>query len=290
MAQSTGASMSATTAAAEAGKKRLGMVIDLDRCIGCWTCAVACKSNNNVGEGLWWNRILTVGGSGLDVPAGDYPNLSLTYQPINCFQCDNPPCVKVCPVGATFQRDDGIVMMDYERCIGCRYCMVACPYNLRSFNWEAPTQIPANEGGAWLAKGVADPDATGFHVGDERKPARPVGVVEKCDFCYQRVDDGEQPFCIEVCPARARTFGDLNDPESAVADLIRSRPTFRVHEELGTEPSVYYIPPTNPGHRTEPAIDPERRVLEGATVPQSLAWNGRRPAVDDSAARTAGTK
>ncbi len=290
MSLDTGAPAGATPSTAEASPRRLGMVIDLDRCVGCWTCAVACKSNNNVGEGLWWNRILTVGSSGMDVPVGEYPNLSLTYQPINCFHCDNPPCVKVCPVGATFQREDGIVMMDYDRCIGCRYCMVACPYNLRVFNWETPTQIPANEGGGWLAGGVADPDAAGFHVGDERKPPRPVGVVEKCDFCYQRVDDGEQPFCIEVCPARARTFGDLNDPDSEVSDLIRSKPTFRVQEELGTEPSVYYIAPRNPARHIDPAIDPERRVLEGASVPEQLAWNGQLPGVDEQAAQAAGSK
>lgn len=230
-------------------QKRWGMVIDQDRCIGCWTCAVACKEENNQPEGVWWNHILTVGGEELDTPAGEWPELELAYQPVNCFHCENPPCVRVCPVGATYQRDDGIVMMDYDRCIGCRYCMVSCPYSVRVFNWEEPTQIPPAEGT--------------FHVGAAEKGPRPKGVVEKCDFCYHRVDDGLQPFCIEVCPARARIFGDLNDPDSDVSELIRTKPTERVREDLGTEPSVYYITPRGGGRRNEPqAIDPERHSLD----------------------------
>ncbi len=284
------ATMATMAASTGTGAKRWGMVINLDRCIGCWTCAVACKSNNDVGEGLWWNRILTLGSGQMDVPVGEYPNLTLAYQPTSCMHCDNPPCVKVCPVSATFKREDGIVMIDYDRCIGCRYCMVACPYNVRQFNWETPTQIPANEGGGWLAGGVADPNATGYHVGDALKPPRPVGVVEKCDFCYQRVDAGEQPFCVEVCPARARFFGDLNDPSSEVSDLIRSQPTFRVLEELGTEPSVYYIPPRNPPAIQDPSLDPERRQLEGTPAPSAAAWAGQAPSVDRRAVARAGSK
>lgn len=239
----------ATAAQAETPrKKRWGMVIDLDRCIGCWTCAVACKEENNEPMGVWWNRILTIGGDEMDAPEGEYPNLRLSYLPVNCFHCDNPPCVQVCPVGATYKREDGIVMMNYDKCIGCRYCMVACPYNLRLFNWESPQQIPANE--------------KGFHVGASQKPPRSTGVVEKCDFCYHRVDQDLQPFCIEVCPARARFFGDLNDPNSDVSQLIRSKPVMRIREDLGTEPAVYYIPTRNPEPIGDPIpIDPERRKL-----------------------------
>ena len=122
--------------------KRLGMVVDLNRCIGCWSCAVACKGENNVGIGLYWLRILTVGGDNLEVPDGTFPDLSLAFQPTNCFHCDNPPCVKACPTGATYKAANGIVEIDYDRCIGCRYCMVACPYNNRVFNWRNPGPRP----------------------------------------------------------------------------------------------------------------------------------------------------
>jgi molybdopterin-containing oxidoreductase family iron-sulfur binding subunit len=246
---------------------RWGMVIDQDRCIGCWTCAIACKSNNNVPLGMWWNRILTVSEdpSGLDItetggmdePLGDYPDLTISFLPVNCFHCDNPPCTEVCPVAATYQREDGIVMVDWDRCIGCRYCMIACPYNMRVFNWSVPDQVPAN----------ADPaNLDAYHVGDWAKPPRPKGIVEKCDFCYQRVDEGLQPFCIEVCPARARVFGDLNDPQSEVSQLVRNTPVTQIRADLGTEPKVYYIPAkvSGGGARSEIApmfVDPERRNI-----------------------------
>ena len=259
---------------------RWGMVIDLDRCVGCWTCAVGCKSNNNVPMGMWWNRILTLGADteDIDVPEGEYPNLRMVHMPYACFHCDEAPCVQVCPVSATYRREDGIVMMDYERCIGCRYCLVACPYNLRVFNWETPAQIPANE--------------NGFHVGaQEKRSPRPKGVAEKCDFCFQRVDDGLQPFCIEVCPARARFFGDLNDPQSEVSTLIREKPTFRVREDLGTEPKVYFITPTSGGRTTEPlGVDPERRKLSGTVAAEAAAWSGHKPSVDRRAVAAAKTE
>jgi molybdopterin-containing oxidoreductase family iron-sulfur binding subunit len=205
--------------------KRLGMVVDLTRCVGCWTCAIACKAENNVGEGMFWLRILTIGGSEqIDVPAGTFPAVAMAYQPTGCFHCNNAPCVKACPVGATYRRDDGIVMVDYDRCIGCRYCMIACPYNNRVFNWRAPVQ---------------DPPAETVAVGTQ--PARPKGVVEKCTFCYHRVDQGLDPRCVVACPTGARFFGDLADADSEVATMIRTKPTYRVFEEKGTEPSVYFV-------------------------------------------------
>jgi len=222
-----------TDSAAARPAKRLGMVVDLNRCTGCWTCAVACKAENNVGAGLFWLRILTIGGSHqIDVPAGTYPDVAMAYQPTGCFHCDNAPCVKACPVGATFRRDDGIVLVDYDKCIGCRYCMIACPYNNRVFNWQSPVQ---------------DPPASVVSVGTQ--PARPKGVVEKCTFCAHRVDAGLEPRCVVACPAGARFFGDLADPASEVATLVRTKPTYRVFEEKGTEPSVYYI--TRAGIETE---------------------------------------
>jgi len=203
---------------------RLGMVIDLDRCIGCWTCSVACKQENDVAEGLFLLRILTVGGDTMDAPAGTFPGLALSYQATNCFHCDNPPCVKACPVAATFQQPNGIVAVDYNRCIGCRYCMVACPYNNRVFNWGAPVQ---------------DPPPSVAAVGEV--PPRPKGVVEKCTFCGHRVAKGLRPRCIVACPAGARYFGDLDDPNSQVSALLRDRPSYVVFPERGTRPSVHYL-------------------------------------------------
>jgi len=208
---------------------RLGMVIDQDKCIGCWTCAVACKQQQNVGIGLYWLRVLTVGGDAMDVPAGTFPALTMAYQSTNCFHCDNPPCVKACPTQATFKMDNGIVNVDYDRCIGCRYCMVACPYDNRVFNWRAPVQ---------------EPPADVAVVGET--PARPKGVVEKCTFCVQRTAEGLLPRCVVACPTGARVFGDLDDPNSEVSVLLRERPSYVVFPERGTEPSVHYLIRTGP--------------------------------------------
>lgn len=203
--------------------KKYGMVIDLRRCIGCHTCAIACKLENNVPMGLFWNRVLTRGGPGLDIPEGSYPYLKREYLPVACQHCENAPCVKVCPVGATYKDPDGRVLIKYDRCIGCRYCMTACPYNARVFNWQEPLRIP------------------GHSYGSQGVPDRKRGVVEKCSFCQQLVDAGGEPFCVTCCPARARKFGDLNDPESEVSRLLRERPAERLLEDRGTRPQVYYL-------------------------------------------------
>jgi molybdopterin-containing oxidoreductase family iron-sulfur binding subunit len=138
-----------------------------------------------------------------------------------CNQCDEPPCVRVCPTQATFKRDDGIVMMDFHRCIGCRFCMGGCPYGSRSFNFRDPEP--------YIAK--MNPEF----------PHRTRGVVEKCNFCVERIDQGLKPACVESCPSKAMTFGDLNDPTSEVRALMDEHATQRRKPELGTEPSVYYI-------------------------------------------------
>ncbi len=204
---------------------RLGFVIDQASCIACHACAVACKVENNIPDNIWWNRILTEGGEGRDTPSGTYPNLTMGNIPVACQHCDNPACVKVCPVGATYKDEvTGAVRQDYEKCIGCRMCMAACPYTgIRSFNWEEPQY------------------AIGQAMGDLNVPTHQKHTVEKCTMCWHRLAQGLQPACIEVCPARIRYFGDFDDPESEVSKLIREREYMQLLPEEGTNPSVYYL-------------------------------------------------
>ena len=202
-----------------------GMVIDQGMCIGCQTCAMACKVANNVPDGIWWNRVLTDGGPYSETARGEYPyNLQMDFVPISCQHCENPACVKVCPVGATYKDPEtGVVRQDYDKCIGCRMCMAACPYNARSFNWEEP---------------VRDVD---FNYGDAEVPVRPRGVAEKCTLCRERTDRGEEPMCVVCCPTHARIFGDLDDPASEVSKAVVERKAHALLEEQGTRPQVYYF-------------------------------------------------
>ncbi|WP_041272290.1 sulfate reduction electron transfer complex DsrMKJOP subunit DsrO [Desulfitobacterium hafniense] len=203
---------------------RYGMVIDLKRCSGCRTCSVLCKVANNLPNDIWWNRVLTVGGNYLDTAGGTYENPELHHIPVGCQHCANPACVKACPVGATYKREeDGLVIQDYDKCIGCRMCMVACPYNARSFNWKKPE---------YRAE---------YPLGDSDSPEHQYNVVEKCSFCVQRLAKGETPACMELCLARARWFGDLDDPNSEVSKKLKGRQYVRLLEEKGTDPSVYYL-------------------------------------------------
>lgn len=202
---------------------RYGMAIDLTRCFGCHTCSVACKSFNNLPNEIWWNRILTVGGEGIDTAEGTFPNLKMQHLPVNCQHCENAPCVKACPVGATYQREDGIVIQDYDKCIGCRMCMVACPYNARSFNFKKPEYYADHA------------------LGDFDAPVHQYNVVEKCTFCVNRVDRGEVPACMDLCPGRARYWGDLDDPDSEISKVIKGRNYVKLLEEKGTKPKVYYL-------------------------------------------------
>jgi Fe-S-cluster-containing dehydrogenase component len=211
------------------GDHHWGMVINLDLCIGCEYCQRACTATNDVFTDKPWNLVVkekTTGG-----------HTFFLSRP--CLHCQNAPCVEVCPVKATFHREDGLVVMDYDRCIGCRYCEVACPYDARKFNWESRTDenpfVPA-----W---------------GDPEVERRPRGVVEKCTFCIQRIDKAAEkgltpgkdrevtPACVNICPVGARTFGNLKDTQSNVSVLIENNATLRLRDDLGTETSVYYIPP-----------------------------------------------
>lgn len=202
---------------------KYGMAISLDRCIGCQTCANACKMQNNVPMGMLWNRVITEGCDVIDGALGEYPNLTRTYVPLACQHCENPACQRVCPTGATYKDDMGRVQIDYDKCIGCRMCMAACPYNARVFNWEEP---------------VRDPD---FNYGDKDVPVRAKGVMEKCTMCKERTDRGDEPMCVVCCPAKARTFGDLDDPDSEVSRMIREKHAYVLLEEQGTKPQVHYF-------------------------------------------------
>ncbi|MCI1479797.1 MAG: 4Fe-4S dicluster domain-containing protein [Eggerthellaceae bacterium] len=204
---------------------RYGMAIDLKRCSGCKTCSVVCKVANNVPEGILWNRVLTDGGEAPDTSSGTYPDASIGYLPVQCNHCENPACVKACPVGATWKdKETGIVHQDYDKCIGCRMCIAVCPYTgIRSFNWQEP-------------KNYAD-----YPLGDAKAAVHQKHTVEKCIFCEHRVAEGKKPACVEQCLARARTFGDLDDPDSEVSKLIATRETQQLHPEFGTNPSIYYL-------------------------------------------------
>ena len=202
-----------------------GMVIDTKRCVGCNACTVACKMAKNVPQDIFWTRALTDGGEMMDTPAGEFPDVSLRYITVSCQHCENPACAKVCPVGATYKDPEtGVVRQDYDKCIGCRMCMSACPYTgVRSFNWEEP-RYPMD-----------------FALGDADAPKHQKHVVEKCIFCYQRLARGETPACMDLCPARARHFGDLDDPDSEVSKLLKERSYEQLLPSEGTKPSVYYL-------------------------------------------------
>lgn len=203
---------------------RYGMAIDLSRCIGCNTCAVACKVSNNLPKDVWWNVVHTEGRDFADTSKGTYGGeMQLSWLPVNCMHCENAVCEEVCPTGATVKRDDGIVTVDEETCIGCKSCMEACPYDVR--------RLIENEPDYYLELPIGDPAAHN-HKG---------GTVEKCDFCAGRIDRGEKPACMELCPGRARYWGDLDDPNSEVSQFLSGRDATVLLEEEGTSPSVYYV-------------------------------------------------
>jgi molybdopterin-containing oxidoreductase family iron-sulfur binding subunit len=206
-------------------KQRLGLVVDTKRCIGCNTCAVACKMENNIPAKNWWNRILTVGGKGIDSFSGGYKAATKNYITLSCQHCENPACTRACPVKATYKDEEtGVVYQDYDKCIGCRMCIAACPYTgVRSFNWDEPAY------------------PLGISTGDASVATHQKHVVEKCTLCNHRLARGEEPFCVISCPAYARYFGDFNDPASEVSRLIREREAMQLLPEEGTNPSIYYL-------------------------------------------------
>lgn len=204
------------------------MVVDLSRCDGCRKCTGACQQMHCTPPNREWIRVFTM---------QDAKETSPYFFPKACFHCDNPPCTKVCPVGATFKRQDGIVLIDNERCIGCRFCIAACPYSSRYFNWGRP-ETPAKATQAYSPE-------TGF--------PRRVGTVEKCDFCAEMLAAGQLPHCASACAKGVIYFGDqLEDAVTngkgeteQLSKLLRDRAGYRFMEDLGTEPRAYYLPPKN---------------------------------------------
>ena len=223
---------------------RWGMVIDLDKCTACQACVVACQVENNVPfveqkefrkrRAISWMKIVRE-------TEGSFPDVKMRFIPRPCMQCDNPPCTRVCPVHATYLNPEGIVAQVYERCIGCRFCMVGCPYTVKYFNWfDYHSRMPAS------LRQSGNPDVS----------TRPKGVVEKCTFCHHRLQKAKDkaavenrglkaedyiPACVESCPARAMVFGDVSDPESEVSRLSHSPRAFHLLGELGTKPKVTYL-------------------------------------------------
>jgi Fe-S-cluster-containing dehydrogenase component len=237
---------------------RWAMVIDLDKCVACQGCSIACRQENNtpvvapdqaaIGRALRWNDVFPLP---LNKPEefGEYPNVKMHYLTRPCMHCDNPPCIKVCPVQATYRDEEGLVRQNYNRCIGCRFCTVACPYGVRYFNWEAPSWSPE------LARHI-NPDYVSENGSLEGPVVRFKGIVEKCTFCIHRLHKAREkaeaegrefrtedyiPACVQTCTGKARFFGDLDDPDSTVNRLAKSTRAFRLLEEVGTYPKVIYL-------------------------------------------------
>ncbi|QOS67406.1 4Fe-4S dicluster domain-containing protein [Eggerthella guodeyinii] len=203
---------------------RYAMAIDLSSCIACHACSVACKVNNNLAQTVWWNRVDTDGGDYMDTARGTYPtDLHRMHYPVNCQHCSKPACVATCPTGASYQRDDGIVAIKQDDCIGCGTCITSCPYDVRTLIEDEPEYV------------------VDFPLGDYDAPQHKAGTAEKCTFCTNRLDRGEVPACMELCPGRARHWGDMDDPNSDVATFLKDKDYERLLVEAGTEPNVYYV-------------------------------------------------
>ena len=208
--------------------KKFVMVIDLSRCKNLKKCQIACDKAHLINPGQNWLKIY---------PMQDSEHTAPYWQPTNCMHCDEPPCVKVCPVDATFKRQDGIVLIDNDRCIGCRFCMAACPYSSRIFNWSGQ-DVPAN--------------IAALPYSCETSLPPKMGTVSKCDFCPDMNRKGELPHCVQACPNGVFIYGDMNTDIVSngaetfrFSELIKEKAGYRLMEDLGTKPSVYYLPPVN---------------------------------------------
>ncbi len=222
-------------------QRRWVMVLDLRKCVGCHACTISCVAENKLPPGVVYRPVL-------EDEMGTYPNVTRRFIPRPCMQCDNPPCTDVCPVNATYKNDDGVVVVDYDQCIGCRYCVTACPYAARTFDFgQTYTAGTAEATGLIVGQASADDyeRAANFEYGEAHARTAadesPIGNVRKCHFCLHRLAAGMLPSCTTTCIGRATYFGDANDPDSVVSELIASPNVMRLKEELGTEPRVYYL-------------------------------------------------
>ena len=220
--------------------RRWVMVIDLRKCVGCHACTIACVSENKLPPGVVYRPVI-------EEEFGTYPNVGRRFIPRPCMQCDNPPCVPVCPVSATYKNEDGVVVVDYPECIGCRACLTACPYSARTADFGLTyTQDAPVATGLIAGRDVGDSyeKSSNFEYGKDwprEGHESPIGNARKCHFCLHRIRAGELPACVTSCIGRATLFGDANDPNSLVAELIARPNVARLKEELGTQPRVFYL-------------------------------------------------
>ena len=224
-------------------KRRWGMVIDTRKCVGCHSCNVGCIMENKLPPGVVYRPVI-------DQEVGSYPNVGRRFLPRPCMQCDNPPCVPVCPVKATWKRPDGVVVIDYNVCIGCRYCITACPYQARTFdfgeNWDSKAAA-GDDGGLALKtcrKYAREPSFEYGAVWHRREgviPKSPVGNARKCTFCAHRLEHCQLPMCVTTCIGRSTFFGDLNDPTTLVSQLVAQNNAVSLKPELGTTPKIVYL-------------------------------------------------
>jgi len=216
-----------------------GYALNLTRCIGCRKCAYACLKENNQSRAddddieMSYIRVLEMNKGAINLETSNayydppaVPQKDKYYMPVQCQQCRHSPCTKVCPVQATWQEKDGLVVVDYNWCIGCRYCMAACPYDARRFNYRKPT----------ISKEAINPNQSYLS-----NRIRPKGVVEKCTFCLHRTRNGKYPACLEVCPTGARVFGNLLDPNSEINYILNNKRVYILKEDVGTQPRFYYF-------------------------------------------------
>ena len=212
-----------------------GYALNISKCKGYRKCVDACVEENNQGRDtqIQYIRVLEMERGSMNLEESNHyydpetvPQKGKFYMPVQCMQCENPPCVRACPVKATWKETDGVVVIDYDWCIGCRYCMTACPYWARHFNWNEP-ELPPEE-----------LNPVTHYLGNR---PRSKGVMEKCMFCIQRTRKGKQPACMEACPTGARVFGNLLDPESEIRYILENKTVFRLKEDLGTEPKFWYF-------------------------------------------------